>query len=144
MGYVRSPSILAFAVLLSSGAAVKSQTLSITNYRVVSEQVLTASYSRITYRADLVNPGLALPQVTATVTSVDPFTRVIPGQDTLNFTAVPANGQVTSIDAFSIQAKNTVPFDFGTLQWTFAISGGTTAGPVANAGPNHTAAVWIL
>src|SRR5260370_24163539 len=103
MGYVRSPSILAFAVLLSSGAVAKSQTLSITNYRVVSEQVLTATYSRITYRADLVNPGPALSQVTATMTSLDPFTRFSPGQDTLNFTAVPANAQVTSIAPFHIQ-----------------------------------------
>jgi hypothetical protein len=144
VGYVRSPSILTFAVLLSSGAVAQSQTLSITNYRVVSEQVLTATYSRITYRADLVNPGPAQSQVTATVTTVDPFTRVITGQDTLNFTDVPANGQVTSIDSFSIEAKNTVPFDFGNLQWTFAIGGRPTAGPVANAGPNQTAAVGGL
>jgi hypothetical protein len=144
MRYVRSLSIVALAVLLSSGAVAQSQTLSVTNYRVVSEQVLTATYSRITYRADLVNPGPALSHVTATVTTADPFTRVIPGQDTLNFTDVPANGQVTSIDAFSIQAKNSVPFDFGTLQWTFATSGGTTVGPVANAGPNQTAAVGSL
>jgi hypothetical protein len=132
------------SILLSCGAIAQSQTLSITNYHVVNEQVLTASYSRITYRADLVNPGPALSQVTATVTTADPFTRVIPGQDTLNFTDVPANGQVTSIDAFSIQAMSSVPFDFGTLQWTFAINGGTTVGPVANAGPNQTAAVGSL
>jgi hypothetical protein len=138
MGYVGPRSIPGFAILFSVVAAAHSQPLSITNYRVVSEQVLTASYSRITYSADLVNAGPALSQVTATVTTNDPLTRVLPGQDFLTFTNVPAGGQVASIDAFSIQAKNNAPFDFAKLQWTFAVGGQTISGPVANAGPNQT------
>ena len=139
MGYAVPRSIPGFAILLSVVAAAHGQSLSITNYRVVSEQVLTASYSRVTYRADLVNSGPALSQVTATVTTIDPFTRVLPGQDFLTFTNVPAGGQVTSIDVFSVQAKNNVTFDFTQLQWTFATGGQTVAGPIANAGPNQTA-----
>lgn len=144
MRHVRPTSIIALAVLLSPGAVAQSQSLSITNYRVVSEQVLTATYSRITYGADLVNSGPALSQVTATVTTTDPLTRVIPNESTLNFMSVPANGLVTSIDAFSIQASNTAPFDFSKLQWTFAIGGQTALSPIANAGANQTAAVGSL
>ena len=144
MGYVGPRSILGFSILFSVVAAAHSQPLSITNYRVVSEQVLTASYSRFTYSADLVNSGPALSQVTATVTTNDPFTRVLPGQDFLTFTNVPAGGQVASIDAFSIQAKNNAPFDFTKLQWTFAVGGQTVAAPIANAGPNQTAPLGSL
>jgi hypothetical protein len=144
MGCLRPRSILGLAILLSFAAVANSQQLSVTNYRVISEQVLTASYSRYTYSADLVNPGPALSQVTATVTTNDALTRVLPGQDTLTFTNVPANSQVSSIGSFSIQAKNSVPFDFTKLQWTFVIGGQTVAAPVANAGPNQTAALGSL
>ncbi|MEO7145063.1 MAG: hypothetical protein ABI165_16320, partial [Bryobacteraceae bacterium] len=71
----------------------------------------------MTYRANLVNPpGQDFAQVTATLTSLDPFNiRVVPGQ-----------GIVTNA---------TSPVDFSKLQRTFKT---TPAGPIADAGPNQT------
>ena len=71
-------------------------------------------------RADLINPGVALGSLTATLTSLDPFTvRVVPGQGSLTFAPVPANGQVTSNNTFTILTDTAIPLDFTTLQWTF-------------------------
>jgi hypothetical protein len=109
--------------------------LSIVNYELVSERVVTPSNLEVTYRAAVANTGAALPQLTATVTSLDPFSvRVVPGAGTLNFPAVPANGQVTSGNTVSFLIDRSVPVDFSKLQWTFQAIGG----PVANAGPNET------
>src|SRR4051794_9385501 len=89
--------------LFCAGAFAQSPALSVSNYQFVSDQVITATQSRVTYRADLVNAGPALGHVTATVASLDPFSaRVIPGQDTLHFDNVPANGKVTSGDTITV------------------------------------------
>ena len=129
-----------------------AQSLSITNYQYVSQKPVTANKWNFTYRADLVNPGAALASVTATLTSGNPasFT-VVPGQDTLTFTPVPANSQTPSSNTtppcqtphscFTILVDRSVPFDntFSQLKWTFQTS--STQPPVANAGPNQTVKV---
>src|SRR4030081_2243215 len=103
MRYVRPRFVATLLGLLCFQASGQGQTLSITNYRFVSEQIVTSTQSRVTYRADLVNPGQNLASVAATVASQDPFgIRVVPGQGTLNFTNVPAHGQVTSTDTFTV------------------------------------------
>src|SRR5947207_14716555 len=94
---------IAGLLLFCVGAFGQSPTLSITNYRFVSEQLITATKSRVTYRVDLSNSGPFLAHVAATVTSNDPLTvQVIFGQATLNFDSVPANGQATSTDTFAM------------------------------------------
>jgi len=115
---------------------------SITNYQIVSRQAAAGKQSFITYRADLINPGNAFGSVTATLTSLDPFSvRVVPGQGSLMFAPVPANSQVTSGNTFTILTDPTVPLDLTKLQWTFQ----TTAAPVtANAGSNQTVKVGSL
>ena len=58
-------------------------------------------------------------------------------QGSLHFANVPANGRVTSSDTFTIRVDRTVAFDFANLEWTFP----PDAAPIANAGPDQTAAV---
>ena len=113
----------------------QGQPLSITNFQLVSAQPATQTTSNFTYRADIVNSGVALSQVTASVSSSDPFSiRVVPGQDTLQFAPVPSNSQVTSGNTFTIQSNPTIPIDFTKLQFGFQT---VAQGPVANAGPNQ-------
>ena len=113
--------------------------LTIFNYQLVSRQAAAGAQSYLTYRGDLINPGASLGAVAATLTSLDPFSvRVVPGQGTLNFAPVPANGQVTSSNTFAILTDTSIPLDFSKLQWTFQT---TAAPPVANPGPNQTVKV---
>ena len=52
---------------------------------------------------------------------------------------MPANGQVTSNNTFTILVDRSVPFSFSDLIWS--IQANAPLPPVANAGPNQTAAV---
>ncbi|MDQ2898861.1 MAG: hypothetical protein M3Y07_03560 [Acidobacteriota bacterium] len=85
--------------------------------RVHYQSARVRGQAYLTYRANLVNPpGQDFAQVTATLTSLDPFNiRVVPGQ-----------GIVTNANS---------PVDFSKLQRTFQT---TRAGPIADAGPNQT------
>ncbi|MDQ2944766.1 MAG: PKD domain-containing protein, partial [Acidobacteriota bacterium] len=135
MRFMCLAAVAALGILAPSATFGQASNLSITNYQFVSEQRTSLTSSNVTYRADVLNTGVALGSATATLTSLDPFSvRVVPGQDTLKFAPVPANGQVTSSNTFTILVDRTVPFDFNKLQWTFQT---TSAGPVANAGPNQ-------
>ncbi len=129
-------SVLAGFAILGNGGA---QNLSITNYQVVSQQVITPTQSRVTYRADLVNASSSFASVSATASTTNPFmVRIVPGQDTLTFAPVPANSQVTSLNTFSVLVNPNVPFDSSALSFTFQ----AVAGPLsANAGPNQTVKV---
>jgi hypothetical protein len=134
MRYV-CPVIEVALCLVCSAAFGQAQGLSIANYELVSELPATPPNLEVTYRASVVNTGAALPPLTATVTSLDPFSvRVVPGAGTLNFEAVPANGEVTSSNTVTFLVDRSVPVDFSKLQWTFH----TIGVPVANAGPNET------
>jgi hypothetical protein len=128
--------IFALSVLTSSLAFGQGSVsdLSVTNYQIVSEQRATITQSYFTYRADIVNTGRGRDALTATVTSKVPSVQVVSGQGSLRFAPVPANSQVTSGNTFMILVDRSVPFNFANLQWTFIA-------PVANAGPNQTAAV---
>lgn len=129
-------SILAGSTILGHGAA---QNLSITNFQVVSQQVVTPTQSRVIYRADLVNPGSSFASVSATATTTNPFmVRVVPGSDTLTFAPVPASSQTTSLNTFTVLINPNVPFNSASLEFTFQ----AVAGPLmANAGPNQNAQV---
>jgi uncharacterized protein YjdB len=114
-----------FAVLIlgSSTAAGQSSALSITNYKLVSQQTIQGTLN-VTYRADLVNTGTALGAVTAVVTSPEiSGVHVAPGQNTLQFPPVPANGQVTASGTFTVQLLNASPANLSQLQWSFQAAG---------------------
>ena len=111
---------LTFSTLVCS--AVFGQSLSITNYQIVSQDTNRRTIN-VTYRADLVNTGTGLETLTATVASLNPNVQVTPGQDTLQFGPVPANSQVTSSNTFTLQLSNAAPVDFSQLRWTFTSAG---------------------
>ncbi len=108
-------------LLLCLAALGQGQSLSVTNYQLVTQQTIQRTVN-VTYRADLVNSGAALGAVTATVTSLNSSIQVAPGQDTLQFPSVPANSQVTSSNTFTLQVSGT-PVDFTQVQWTFQTGG---------------------
>ena len=140
MRYVSAASLAALSML--APALLMGQGLSITNYQFVSQQVVNSTQTRVTYRADLVNPSGPLGSVTATVSSTNIFSvRTVPGQDVLTFSPVPANSELTSSGTFTILVSNTQPFSFSSLQWAFQ---STAAGPIANAGANQTVTVGTL
>ena len=66
--------------------AQSGQPLSITNYQYISEQVISATESNLTYKADLVNTGKPVASVAAVATSGNALSfTVVSGQDKLNF-----------------------------------------------------------
>src|SRR5215472_18080 len=72
------------------------------SYQLVSTTVVTRSQAYYTLRATLTNNGPALSSVTATATSLVPSATLVAGQGSLHFSPVPANGQVTSADTFTL------------------------------------------
>ncbi len=138
MGSPRLTFLLALFLLVCLVGFGQSSALNLTNFQVVS-QTGTAASSTVTYRADLVNPGPALPGVAAVISSLDPFSvRVMPGQDTLQFAPVPASGRVTSSNTFTILVTGNKLFDSSKLQVSYQSMGGV---PVANPGANQTSSV---
>ena len=129
-------SILAGSAILGQATA---QNLTITNFQMISQQSVTPTQSRVIYKADLINGGTSFASVTAAASTSNPFmVRIVPGSDTLTFAPVPANGQVASLNTFSVLVNPNVPFDSSSIQFSFQ----TVAGPLsANAGPNQTAKV---
>ena len=108
----------------------------ITNYKLVGSLAGSGGHVTLTYQADYANNGPAIGPVTATLTSLDPYhIRVVPGQDTLRFPSVAANGQVTATNTFSIIVDSSVPLDGTNLSWSFQIA---PAGVVANPGQDQT------
>src|ERR1017187_420986 len=87
--------VIAFKLLAPSiafGQAGLSD-LSITNYQFVDEQRVTRTQFYETYRADLVNRGVAPLAATATVTSLAATVVVVAGQGTLHFPVAQPNGK---------------------------------------------------
>jgi hypothetical protein len=127
---------LMLAALATAGQA---QTFSITNYQLVSSIPSTPTMAQLTYRADVVNGSTPWGTVTATAGTLNAsVVRIVPKQNVLTFTNVPANGQVTSTNTFSVLANPNVPLDTSKLTWTFQT---TAQGPVANPGPDQSVAV---
>src|SRR5882724_6675856 len=129
--------VIALGALIPFGASGQGS-LTITNYQFVSETKISRTVSDFAYRADVANTtGVARPTLTATATSSVSSTQVIQGS--LHFTNVPANGQVTSTDTFTIRVDRLVVFDFANLHWTFP----PPQNPVANAGPDQAVHVGV-
>jgi hypothetical protein len=115
--------------------------LSIANYQLVSQQAANGGQTYMTYRATLIDSGMALGFVHATLSSLDPFNiRVAPGLDNLSFTTVPADSQTISSGTFTVVVNSAVAIDFTKFQWTFDTG---PALPVAIA-PNQTVPVGSL
>ena len=106
----------------------------VSSYALVNQTFVTRSQSFYTYQAILVNTGPALPNVTASVSSLSPFVTVVSGQGTLHFSPVPANSMVTSTNSFTIQINGGLAFDPSEITWSFN-------NPSANPGPNQTVPV---
>ncbi|HME07291.1 MAG TPA: hypothetical protein VKG25_09580, partial [Bryobacteraceae bacterium] len=141
LGSITPPSPLTVTAPATVIGAYSTQTTpqAILNYQLAGVQPAAGNQSYVTYSADVVNCGRALTSVTATLTSLDPFTvRVVPGQGTLNFAPVPANSEVTSSNTFTILTNASIPFDFSKLSWAFSPA---PAPPIANPGPNQSVAV---
>ncbi len=102
-----------------------------TNYTFVGQARYTRNQWYVTYRAELMNSGSAVPSVVARVKSLAPNVATVPGQDTVHFGPVPANGTVSSADTFTILVDRTVPFSWSNVEWAIESA-------VANAGPNQT------
>ncbi len=138
MRYVCSAAAAVIAFVISAPSIALAQSgspeLSITSYQFVNEQRVTRTQWYITYRADILNRSTSPLAVTATVTSLTPAVEVVTGQGTLHFLTVAPNGQVTSVDTFTLLVDRSVPFVFTNLKWSFQ-------NPVANAGPNQTATI---
>ena len=129
--------LLAFTFVASQGASASSPTTGMTvgNFQFVSENRDTRTLFFETYQATLSNPGAAAANVTATVTSTSPGVLIVPGQNVLQFSPVPANSQVVSSNTFTIIIDRTQPFSFSSLQFTlFKLRS-------QNAGPDQTAKV---
>jgi len=77
------------------------------------------------------NNGIAKSAVTATVFS-NTSTIQVQGLGNLHFGAIGANGQITSLDTFTLLVNTSFPTDLTTLSWMFTA-------PVAKAGPNQSA-----
>ena len=105
------------------------------NYIEVGSEIrYTRTQFYCTFQAILVNNGPALPAVTAALSTTASNVQLVPGQSTIHFSPVPANGNVISNDTFTILIDRSVPFDFSVLTWSFS-------NPVANPGPNQTTTV---
>src|SRR5581483_182069 len=128
----------AFVALSTLPGSVNGQGLSITNYRLISQQQVSARQWSVTYCADVVNAAGALGAITATAeTGSASGIFVVAGQDTLTFASVPANGEAASSNTFTLLVDNATPPDLTNLQWVFQ-------GPAAHAGMNQTAKVGNL
>jgi hypothetical protein len=139
MRYVSPATVVVFLSSLLPGALfgqITPANLSITNYRLVSEDRLDRTHSILTYGADLINSGPAIPAVTATVRSLLSSIQVQPGLGNLQFPPTPAGGRTSSTNTFSILVDRTGNTDFSNLDWSFVA-------PVANAGPNQTGTVGV-
>ena len=107
---------------------------SVTNYRIVSERHAGKTQWFVTYRADLLKKGAETSSSTATLSSLSPSVRVLPGQGKLHFGAHSSDGSATSVNTFTILVDRSKPFRFSDLEWSFRT-------PSANAGRNQTVKV---
>ena len=132
---------LVLLVLIAAGLPSLAQAaLTISGYQLLSEVRITRTVSEYTFRATLTNSGGALGGATATATSLSPDTTIVDGS--LSFGPVAAGGSVESTDTFSFRHNRLVPFDWANIQWSIVPESGN-APPVANAGPDQTAAVGV-
>ncbi len=122
-------------VLLAPVIPAFAQGLTVGNYKLISETVITRTTFRYSYTADVTNNGPAATGVSATVASTSPTTVI--NQNSLTFGNVAAGAVVTSGNTFTFTQDRTVQFDLAALHWTVQSSTGPQP-PVANPGSNQS------
>ena len=135
MRNVSSYAVLLSALTIVSPAVLIAQAgggLSITNYQAASETRYSRTQWFVTYSAQLTNTGPARAGVTASLTSLSPAVKLVPGQGVLHFGPVPANSSVWSSDTFTVIADS-VPIDYANFSWSFV---NPVAVPAASANPS--------
>ena len=111
--------------MFGQGAA---PSLSVTNYRLVSERRLTPTQSELTFRADLVNPSATRTAVRAKLQNSNALgVHGLPGRDALLFRPAQPGRPVASENTFTLLVDRTAPLDVSSLQWVLL-------GPIADAG----------
>src|SRR5215469_8019160 len=117
MRYVCSAIRIASALVLCSvcqpeAYAQDTSNLSLTNFKVVSQQPITSTLSNFTYSVTLVNSGpQAFGSVVATIASRSFYVRTVPGQDQVSFSPVPPNSQTPSSNTFTVLIDLSQPVD---------------------------------
>ena len=138
--YMLSPRLTAialYAFITLMPPALPAQDVSrasVGNYELVSERHAGKSQWFVTYRAELRKNGAESSGSTATLSSLTPSVRVLPGQGRLHFGTDSSNGVASSIDTFTILVDRSKPFTLSNLRWSFHT-------PSANAGRNQTVKV---
>src|SRR5947207_7298880 len=134
MSAVRRIVVLGALLFLAVTGKLAAQ-LTVTNYVLVSQQVLSTSYVKLTYRASAANASnLAFTNVSASAASSSSSTVILTG--ILDFGNVPANATVGSSNTFSVRQLRSVAFNPSVLTWTFSTTA-TNPAPVAKAGQNQ-------
>lgn len=103
----------------------------ITNYRLISEEVIDATASRYTYAADLVFAGPATQAVTATVQSTYSVEDA-----NLVFGNIAANSTTPSVDYFVIVKSPAVAFNPSLLTWRVQAPQPPVTVALLDSGPN--------
>src|SRR5260370_23617976 len=122
MRYVSPATVVVFVSGMVPGAVfgeIVPANLSLTNYRLVSEDRVDRTHSLFTYNADLLNKGAAIQAVTATVKSLLSSIVVQPGLGNLHFPSTPARRTATRTNTFTLLVDRTVNTDFSNLAWSF-------------------------
>lgn len=135
--HARRVSAFLALTLLAAAAHAQSQP-TVGNYQLQSETRFNRTKFDYVYKATLTNPGAALSNVTATLTSLSAATVVIDGS--LTFGNVAAGATAVSTDTFTIRQDRTVPFNPANLQWAVSSSPANRA-PTANAGADRSDAL---
>jgi hypothetical protein len=124
--------------LLSSGIATAQANLILDNFTLISQERVGRTDYNYTYRADIINSGSDVQDVTATLSSSSPYTVVVDGS--LSFGDVAAGATLTSSDTFTIRQNRRYPINWDNLFWDISWQSGpsTNTAPVANAGPDQS------
>jgi hypothetical protein len=126
------------AAILAAGTAFANPV--ITNLQLVNQRRISRFVIEATYRADARSAGGAFRNVTAIVSSTNPATTIV--DNSLMFPDIADGATVTSTDTFTIRHDLSTPFQNNFL--SFQVNATPVVAnrpPVANAGPDQTAAV---
>ena len=88
-------------------------------YSFVSQVPADGRLAYVTFRAKLLNGGEPAGAIFATLQSRDPAVRLMKGQDTLTFAALPSVGSETRNSMFTVLIDPAIPLDFSKLQLNF-------------------------
>ena len=133
---VRLVLIALAATLAQTPPATSQQTLTVGQYDLVAERVVSRRVRERTYKATLTNTGAAIKGATAVVSGGRKVTIV---DGSLSFPVTPGGGASPSVDTFTIAHPENGPFRLTDLRWT--VTPTNNLPPVANAGPDQTAAL---